>query len=47
MLTLTKHHNDPYGYYDQDGNRYFFMFHKEVVVFLRQAAMEFLTKRRV
>jgi hypothetical protein len=45
MITLTKHHNDPYGYYDQHGTRYFFMSHKEVVVFLRQAAMDFLTKR--
>ena len=47
MPTLTKHHGDPYGYYDQDGNRYFFMTHREAVVFLRMVAMKFLTRGRL
>jgi hypothetical protein len=37
---------DPYGYYDQYGNRYFFNGQREVELFLKKTLLTFLLRGR-
>jgi len=44
MIFLNKyeHSTDPYGYYDQHGNRYLFLSNEEVQKFLRKSVLTFI-----